>query len=133
MLPSHGVKEGLARHGRRGLTGAGDGGDCEVTCLTSHLEADNGLVTGQAGYSDSDYDVPDGCMHTLQSAAAGRDLITMGIGDPGDAGEVCEVVHNRVHYYVHVPNSEESAYQACDRNIQIDPEFQHHLQEEEET
>ena len=55
------------------------------------------------------------------------------LGDPGNAGHIGQVGHTNVHYYVDVPNSEESAYAACNRNIQIDPEFQHHLQEESET
>ena len=41
-----------------------------------------------------------------------------------------EVMHTGVHYYVDVPNSEENAYQACDKNVEIDPGFHEHVQEE---
>ena len=43
--------------------------------------------------------------------------------DAGDGTEVCQ----GVHYYVDVPNREESAYAACERNVQIDLGFHHHL------
>ena len=83
----------------------------------------------------------------FDSLAFGSDLESMGtsakserlgigleaLGGPGDADQVWQVGHYGEHYYVDVPNSEESAYQACDRNVQIDPEFQHHLQKESET
>ena len=75
--------------------------------------------------SDSDSD----CLHTGDgSERVGADLETL--GDAGDAAHVGQVGHTSVHYYVDVSNSEESAYAACDRNVQIDPEFHHHLQEE---
>ena len=62
---------------------------------------------------------------------AGSDIL--GTCDPGDVGHIGQVVHSGVHYYIDVSNSEESAYQTCDRNVQIDQEFQHYLQEEYET
>ena len=105
MLPSRGFEKGFVGQGRRGLASVGSGWDC--------------IVTGQVGQSQSDHDVDACCIHALQFAVAsgdsdtvgtGDDWDSMGAGDPGDADIVGEVVHNRVHYYVHVPNSEESAY-----------------------
>ena len=53
MLPSRGFEEGLAGQGRCGVTGAGDGGEGKVTCLTGHPKASNGTVISQAGHLQS--------------------------------------------------------------------------------
>jgi len=37
-----------------------------------------------------------------------------------------------VHYYVDIPDAHESTYEASERNVRIDPEFEAHLQEEHE-
>ena len=117
MLPSLGFEKGLIGQGRGKLTDVGRGGNYEVTCPTGHVEVGNGTVTDQASLLDSYHDLHDGCMHALQSVVAGGDSDTLHVGNLGNAGEVGEVVHNRVHYYIHVPNSKESTYQACDRNV----------------
>ena len=65
----------------------------------------------------------DACMHALHYTQSCGDSDTPYIDVEGDARKVGEIVHNRVHYYVHVSNSKESSYQTCDINVQIDPEF----------
>ena len=140
MLPSRGFEEGFVGQGRCGGTGAGGHGKGGVTCSTSHPHASNETVTSQASQSmshhmDTDY------MHVVQSgpaygdsnslasssdvdsACAGATSDTLGPVDSAEAAHVGEVVHNGVHYYVDVPNSEENAYQACNRKVQIDPKF----------
>ena len=37
-----------------------------------------------------------------------------------------------LHYYVDVPNAQESTYEACKRNVGIDPAFHAQLQQENE-
>ena len=37
-----------------------------------------------------------------------------------------------LHYYVDVPNAHESTYEACERNVGIDPAFHAQLQHENE-
>ena len=38
-----------------------------------------------------------------------------------------------MHYYVHIPDEDESTYESQDRNVEIDPKFQRQLQEEKQT
>ena len=40
---------------------------------------------------------------------------------------------NHMYFYVHIPDGNDSTYQACNRNVKIDPKFHRQLQEEEET
>ena len=117
MLPSRGFDEGLVGQGRRGLTGTGSGGDCKVTCPIDHLEASNDTVTGQASHSNSNQSMHIKRMHVLHCTQSGSNSDTPHVFVEDDGREVGEIVHNRVHYYIHVSNSKESSYQACDRNV----------------
>ena len=69
MLLLSGFEEGLAGQERHELTGTGCGSSCKVTYPIGHPKAGNDTVTGQAGHSDSDHDIRDGCMHALGSSA----------------------------------------------------------------
>ena len=144
MAPSTGFEEGIVGPESCGMTSATSHGAGGVTCPTGHPHAANGLVIGRARHSMS-MDVDAACMHAAQADEDGGDFNSNGLDiDPtGPRGASEEkgaldapdtpfgqVVHTGMHFYVDVLNSEESAYLACDKNAQIDPGFQEHLQEE---
>ena len=46
---------------------------------------------------------------------------------------LCNPNNRPYHYYVHIPNGDDSTYQPSKRHFPIDPNFQSHLQEEQEA
>ena len=122
-----------------GSIGESSGG---VTCSTGHLGAANELATGRAGHGLST-DVNAACMHAAQGLDEGRESSSdVADVDPAcahtegeeeallgalDAPPLGEVVHTGVHYYVDVPNSDDSAHLPGDRNVEIDQGFHEHL------
>ena len=61
--------------------------------------------------SDSAHDVP----HTDTDDETN---IELHVSSPG-----CDSNERPLHYYINVPNAEESTYDACDRSVGIDPSF----------
>ena len=144
MAPSIGFEEGVVGLQSYSAIGATDHSAGGMTCLTGHPRAANGPVTGRANHKLSMH-IDATCMHTAQteddgrdSSSDGADVDPVGVRNKGkeegtlgapDAPPLGEVVHTSMHYYVDVPNSEENAYQACNRNVEIDLGFHEHLQE----
>ena len=145
MAPSTGFEEGVAgvqSSAATGSTGQSSGG---VTCPTGHPGAANDLATDQASHELST-NVNATCMHAAQGMDEGGESSS----DAADVNPACtraegeeeallgaldapplgEVVHTGVHYYVDVPNSDDIAYPPGNRNVEIDPGFHEHLQEE---
>ena len=122
-----------------------------MTCPTGHPYRASGAVTGQGGQRQSEH-VP--CMGDENGAGvvdsdgvgalgsgsnsesgrsgAGSDTGVVDLEEQGNVDDGTALCQG-MHYYVDVPHSEESAYAACERNVQIDSEFHHHLQEESGT
>ena len=119
-----------------------------MTGLTGHPCRAGQAVTGQGGHGQS-ADV--GCMGEAHAAGAqfssgvgewgfGMELESgrsgaagdVGATDKGDAG-AGTLENQGVHYYVDVPHCEDTAYAACDRDVQTDTQFHHHLQQQSGT
>ena len=115
-----------------GSAGCGEGG---VTGHADHLQSDYVICMGSehgAGAAGSDDVDCLGFGSNSESVrlGAGSDTGAMELDEHCNAGDGT-VLGQGVHYYVDVPNSEESMYVTCKRNMQIDSGFHHHLQESE--
>ena len=73
--------------------------------------------------SDSVHDL----LHTDTDVSNGESNIELHVSFPRRDCNDCPL-----HYYVDVPNVEESTYDACDRSVGIDPGFHVQLREENE-
>ena len=144
MAPLTGFEEGVASPDSCSTTGGTSQGAGGMTCPTNHPHLANGVVTGRAGHVGS-VDVGAVCMHAAQTNDDAGEFSNEGFDvDPigprvtsEDEGALdapsapppsikwCTLVCTTVD----IPNSKESAYQACDRNEPLDLGFQEHLQE----
>ena len=147
MAPASGFEEGqdaVDSHDATGRTGHGAGG---VTCPTGHPNSDEAVVTGRAGQERSVQGAR--CMH---AASGDSDGISSSTSDGLEADSarwgalsdvelaptpsppgISEDLVGGVHYYVDVPNSEDTAYEACDKDALLQPGLEEHLQEEGEV
>ena len=144
MAPSTGFKEGRDAVDSRGATGTAGHGAGGVTCPTGHPNSAEPAVTGRAGQSRSVHEAR--CMHAARTdsdavytsdgvdaeTAAGGALsdgkLALAPSHPGISEEL-----GGVHYYVDVPNSEDTAYEAGDHDVPLEPGLEEHLQEEGEA
>ena len=145
MALSTGFEEGVAGLDSCGAIGGTYHRAGRVTCPIDYPHLANGVVTDRVGHAGL-VDIGVACMHAVQTDddagefnSKGFDIDPVGpeavsedegAPDAPSALPLGQVVHTSVHYYVDVSNNEESAYQACDRNVPLDPGFQEHLQEE---
>ena len=119
MTPSIGFKEGRVGIGGGGITSLVD---CDMWMGTSSIDApskDKEAKIGYAGHSDSNEALDVGCLYG-DSSESGSDARPSQANKNSDAAQGGSL-HNHVHYYVHIPNGDDSTYQTCDRNIKIDP------------
>ena len=61
------------------------------------------------------------------------DSVVAQVVETRDIGEDLAPTNFHVHYYIHIPDGDESTYEPKDRNVRIDPQFQCQLQEEEQA
>ena len=66
------------------------------------------------------------CKDVEANSIACKDL------EAGSVAEICSPLANStyrfVHFYEHVPNGDNNNYEACKKNVAIDPDFQAQLQ-----
>ena len=66
-------------------------------------------------------------LHTETDFSDGKSNMVLNVPSPRHDDS-----NRPLHYYVDVPNAQESTYEACERNMSIDPTFHAQLQHENE-
>ena len=109
---------GSAGHGDRvGYSGVGDRAGVAGHRDRAGAATCSGVAESASG-SDSD----------SRRLGGGDDSRAADLDNEGDAGDGI-ALRQGMHYYVDVPQIEESAYAACERDVEMDTEFPQHLQE----
>ena len=90
-----------------------------VTNFVGALVEGNNVEAGQTNHLDSDQTSNIGSVYG-DSPKSSSNTKPSHVDKNFDAAQE-GLVHNHMHYYMYIPDGDNSIYQACNRNIEFDP------------
>ena len=117
---------------RGAVTGVASNGKAEVTGSSGHLVLSAELMIGYFGHSSYDLQGADqDASDLIRSAHSSSDEFSDKVNTP--TLPLHDPSIRPCHYYIDIPNGDDNTYQPSERHVSIDPNFQSHLQEEQEA